>query len=168
MKICRAPPQSLQLLYASLGQIEAIVLRAAALLVGASNPLAMLAALFTTITSRHRAWAFALAWLLAVTIMNVQTDGAYRSTLLFAIPVAAVAWNDWRLGFLFAGLAILAAKYGHAMPEPGSPRPEWVDGLVAFGKLSVDAVVANAWGRRLRLRREPASRPDDLPGGGAR
>lgn len=116
----------------------------------------MFATLLTSITSRHRAWAFALVWLLVLTIANVQTAGACRSTFLFAIPVVVVAWNDWRLGFLFAALAVCAAKYGNAMPEPGSPSPPWPDGMVAFVKLSIDAIVANAWSRRLRLRRAAA------------
>jgi len=116
----------------------------------------MLATLLTTLTSRHRAWAFGSAWLLVLTIANVQTAGAWRSTFLFAIPVVLVAWNDWRLGVLFAALAVCAARYGNAMPEPGSPGPSWLDGMVAFIKLSIDAVVANAWSRRLRLRHAAA------------
>ncbi|MDP9123582.1 MAG: hypothetical protein M3N82_03115 [Pseudomonadota bacterium] len=123
----------------------------------------MLATLLGSITSRHRAWAFALAWLLALTIVNVQTGGAHRSTVLFAIPVAIVSWSDWRLGFLFAAMSVLAAKFGGAMPEPGSPSPEWLDGMLAFGKLSVDAVVANAWGRRQRRRAGAVAAESEIP-----
>jgi hypothetical protein len=124
----------------------------------------MFATLLASVTSRHRVWAFGLAWMLVLTILNVQTGGACRSTVLFAIPVGVVAWSDWRLGFLFAALAVVAAAYGNAMPEPGSTSPLWLDGMLAFVKLSIDAVVASAWGRRMRLRSTPASRPDDLPG----
>jgi len=122
----------------------------------------MFATLLTIVTSRHRAWAFGLLWLLALTIANVQTGGAYRHTVLFAIPVAVVAWSDWRLGFLFAALAVGAAKYGNAMPEPGSPSPPWLDGTLAFIKLSIDAAVANAWGRRMRMRRVVNALPEEL------
>ena len=113
----------------------------------------MLATLLTSITSRDRAWAFGLTWLLVLTILNVQTAGAWRSTALFATPVVLVAWNDWKLGFVFAALAVCAAQYGGAMPEPGSPSPIWLDGMIAFIKLSIDAAVANTWSRRLRRRR---------------
>ncbi len=110
----------------------------------------MFATLLTSIASRHRAWAFGLTWLLVLTILNVQTAGAWRSTALFAIPVVLVAWNDWKLGFVFAALAVCAARYGGAMPEPGSSSPIWLDGMIAFIKLSIDAAVASAWSRRLK------------------
>jgi hypothetical protein len=110
----------------------------------------MLAAFLAELTAPRRAGALALLWLLGLTIVNVQTGGAWRSTWLFAIPVAMVAWRDVRLGWLIAALAVLAAKYGGAMPEPGSTSPLWLDGLLAFAKLGVDAAVVNAWGRRQR------------------
>jgi hypothetical protein len=128
----------------------------------------MLATVLGSITSKHRAWAFATLWLVALTILNVQTGGAHRSTLLFAIPVAAVSWNDWRLGFLFAALSVVAARFGGAIPEPGSPSPLWLDGMLAFIKLSIDAVVVNAWGRRHRRRTAPGREADDLPRQGHR
>ena len=117
----------------------------------ASNPLPrMLAALLSELTAPRRAAALALLWLLGLTIVNVQTGGAWRSTWLFAIPVAMVAWRDGRLGVLFAALAVLAARYGGAMPEPGSTSPLWMDALLAYAKLAIDAAVVNAWGRRQR------------------
>lgn len=114
----------------------------------------MLSSILEEVTDSRRSWAVALLWLLAVTILNVQTGGEWRSTLLFAIPVAIVSWRNWQLGFLVAAIAVLAAKFGGAMPEPGSPDPLWADGLVAFTKLSIDAVVVNVWGRRHRRRRQ--------------
>jgi hypothetical protein len=117
----------------------------------------MLAAFLAELTAPRRAGALALLWLLGLTIVNVQTGGAWRSTWLFAIPVAMVAWSDVRLGFLVAAAAVLAAKYGGAMPEPGSTSPLWLDGLLAFVKLSIDAIVVNAWGRRQRRRTGQAS-----------
>ncbi len=122
----------------------------------------MLATLLSSITSKHRAWAFALLWLLVLTIVNVQTRGEFRSTILFAIPVAAVSWNNWWLGFLFAALSVLAARFGGAMPEPGSPSPLWLDGMLAFVKLSIDAAAVNAWGHRHRRRIAHRSEPQDL------
>ncbi|MCK9688033.1 hypothetical protein [Scleromatobacter humisilvae] len=97
-----------------------------------------------------------------MTIIDVQTGGAYRSTILFAIPVALVSWNDWRLGFLFAALSVLCAKFGDAMPEPGSEGPLWLDGMLAFMKLSIDAIVVHAWGRRHRKRAAQSTDPRDL------
>jgi hypothetical protein len=107
--------------------------------------------------------AFALLWLLVLTILNVQTAGALRSTLLFAIPVAIVAWTSWQHGFLFAAIAVIAARYGGAMPEPGSTSPLWLEGLLAFLKLSIDALVINAWGRRRRRRTTQRHETEDLP-----
>ena len=123
----------------------------------------MLATFLAGITAARRAGAFALLWLLVLTILNVQTGGALRSTILFAIPVAVVAWTNWQHGFLFAAIAVIAARYGGAMPEPGSTSPLWLDGLLAFLKLSIDAVVVNAWGRRQRRRAEQSGerRSDD-------
>ena len=123
----------------------------------------MLATFLAGITAARRAGALALLWLLVLTILNVQTDGAWRSTILFAIPVAVVAWTNWQHGFLFAAIAVIAARYGGAMPEPGSTAPLWLDGLLAFLKLSIDAVVINAWGRRQRRRAEQSEerRSDD-------
>jgi hypothetical protein len=127
--------------------------------------MAMLATVLGSITSRHRAWACALIWLSVLTIVNVHTGGAHRSTFLFAIPVALVSWSDWRLGVLFAALAVIAAEFGGAMPESSSPSPLWLDGTAAFVKLSIDAAVVNAWGRRHR-RRDAQGRQEGLPGQG--
>jgi hypothetical protein len=123
----------------------------------------MLAALLGSITDSRRAGAFALLWLLALTVLNVQTEGHFRATVLFAIPVGIVSWNSWRLGFLFAATSVIAAKFGGAMPEPGSTSPLWLDGMLAFVKLSIDVVVVNAWGRRRRRLAATNDKPEDLP-----
>ena len=122
----------------------------------------MLAALLGSITDSRRAGAFALLWLLMLTVLNVQTAGSFRATFLFAVPVAIVSWNSWRLGFLFAAVSVIAAKFGGAMPEPGSTSPLWLDGMLAFMKLSIDAVVVNAWGRRRRRLATVDTEPKDL------
>ncbi len=123
----------------------------------------MLATLLDGLSATRRSGAVALLWLLVLTVLNVQTGGAWRSTILFAIPVAIVSWSDWQLGFLFAALSVVAAKYGAAMPEPGSTSPLWLDAMLAFVKLSIDAVVVNAWGRRHRQRLVREQSPDEHP-----
>ena len=92
-------------------------------------------------------------WLLLLTALNVITEGSFRTTLLFAVPVCFVAWYHWQTGFVFAALAVICARLGGAMPEPGSSEPLWVDALMAFGKLSIDALVASYLGRRSRATR---------------
>jgi hypothetical protein len=128
----------------------------------------MLATLLGSITDTRRAGALALLWLLALTVLNVQTAGSFRATVLFAVPVAIVSWSSWRLGFLFAALSVIAAQFGGAMPEPGSTSPLWLDGMLAFIKLSIDAAVVNAWGRRRRRLAATNGKPSDLPDRGQR
>lgn len=130
--------------------------------------LRMIATLLAGITAPRRAGAFALLWLLVLTVLNVQTGGAWRSTILFAIPVAVVSWTHWQRGFLFAAIAVIAAWYGGAMPEPGSTSPLWLDGMLSFLKLSIDAVVVNAWGRRRQRRAMQGDEPEDVPRRGGR
>jgi len=118
----------------------------------------MFAAILRGITDPRRAWAIALLWLLVVTVLNVQTSGAFRATVLFAVPVAIVSWTSWRLGYLFAAIAVIAARFGGAIPESGSTSPLWLDAMLAFLKLGVDATVVNAWGsRRRRIRQTSQS-----------
>ena len=128
----------------------------------------MIATLLAELTAERRAGAYALLWLVVVTVLNVQTGGAWRSTLLFAIPVVIVAWTSWQRAFLLAAVAVIAAWYGGAMPEPGSTSPLWVVGLLAFLKLSIDAVVINAWGRRHRRRAMQRRDTQDFPRQGGR
>ncbi len=102
----------------------------------------------TSATARRAA----AAWLLGLTVLNVVTHGSLRITLLYAIPVCAVAWYRWQAGLLCAALAVACAWIGGAMPDPASTQPAWLDGLFGFARLSVDALVAHAWGRRMRAR----------------
>jgi hypothetical protein len=94
----------------------------------------------------------AASWLLALTALNLATQGSFRTTVLFAVPVCIVAWHHWQTGFVFAALAVVCAWMGGAMPEPDSAGPLWLDALLAFAKLSIDALVAFSWGVRIRTK----------------
>ena len=118
----------------------------------------MFATVFGAITAPRRAGALALLWLLVITILNVQTSGAFRSTVLFAVPVAVVACSSLRLGAVFSGLALGSAIYGGAMPAPGSADP-WTHGACFLVGLCTLAVAANAYGRRRGCRVERGSEP---------
>ena len=105
-----------------------------------------------------------VSWLVVLTAANMVEGGIFRTTLLFAIPVCATAWHSWRVGFVFAAIAVVCAAIGGAMPEPGSPVPLWVDALEAFAKLSVDALCLNVLGRNWRVRTQAdAARRRDSP-----
>lgn len=104
----------------------------------------------------------AVSWLLVLTALNMITQGSFRTTALFAVPVCVVAWYRWQMGFVVAALAILCAWAGGAMPEPGSAAPLWVDALVAFAKLGIDALVAFTWGRRVRARSRAGTPKHDV------
>lgn len=96
----------------------------------------------------------AAGWLFALTTLNMRSGGQWRATILFALPVVAAGWHSWKLGAGVAGAAILCAWLGGAMPEPGSPAPLWLDGLVALAKLALDATCASALGERWRARQQ--------------
>jgi len=98
------------------------------------------------------AGAAAVSWLSVLTVLNTITQGSLRATLLYAVPVGLVAWHHWQAGFVLAAIAVTCAWVGGAMPEPGSTQPLWADALVAFGKLTIDAIVAFNWGRRIRTK----------------
>jgi len=99
----------------------------------------------------------AASWLAVLTSLNMATGGAYRATILFAIPVCFTAWHSWRAGCVFAAVAVTCAWLGGAMPEPNSPVPLWVDALEAFAKLSIDAAFVNVLDRRRRARAQDRS-----------
>ena len=126
----------------------------------------MFAAILEGLSASRRTAAVAVLWLLALTILNVRSGGAYCATILFAIPVAIASWSDMRLGFLIAGASAVAARIGGAMPEPGATSPLWLDVLLAFVKLSIDAAVVNAWSRRRQRRHAQEGAPGDSHGGG--
>jgi len=86
------------------------------------------------------ACAISLGWLAVLTLMDVALNGAMRSTLLYAMPVALVAWGSLIAGFLFAALSAWCAWAGGAIPSPHVVEPVWVEGMWAFAKLSVIAI----------------------------
>lgn len=92
-------------------------------------------------TSRTRI-LFALAWLVCLTFANRSLDGCLRSSLLYIVPVAAVAYDSMNMAIVFAGLTSLSAWVGGAIPSAHSLDPTWMEGLWAFSKLSVGAVAA--------------------------
>jgi len=94
----------------------------------------------------------AATWLMALTALNMMRGGDLRATVFFALPVCISAWYSWHVGFVVAAAAIVSAWVGGALPEPDSPAPLWADALFAFGKLSLDALVLHALGRRWRAR----------------
>ena len=109
--------------------------------------------------------AAAVSWLLVLTALNIVTQGTLRTTLLYAVPVCLVSWYHWQAGFVLAALAVVCAWMGGAMPEPESTEPLWADALVAFGKLSIDAIVVFNWGRRIRAKAGTTAseqRPDSI------
>ena len=85
----------------------------------------------------------AAVWLVGLTLLNIGVGGSLRNTLLFAVPVGLASFRDLRAGFVFAGIAALAAWLGGAIPSPQHADPLWQQGLWAFLKLSVVALSAH-------------------------
>lgn len=92
---------------------------------------------------------FASVWLIVLTVIDVVLGGALRSSLLYIIPVAVVAYDSLNLAIICAGLACLSAWLGGAIPSSNSVAPVWIEGLWAFAKLSV-AAVAMRWALHAR------------------
>jgi hypothetical protein len=84
--------------------------------------------------------AIAAAWFVVLTLLNISSGGHLRGTILYAVPVAFVAWHELRLGFVFGAVGALSAWVGGSIPQPGLLEPVWIEGLFAFLKLSVVAV----------------------------
>lgn len=82
----------------------------------------------------------ALAWLLALTVLNVAAGGSLRGTLLYAFPVGLTACVNWRLGFVFAAIGTLSAWAGGAIPQHLLDEPLWIEGMWAFFRLSAVAL----------------------------
>lgn len=104
---------------------------------------------------RHRLWyacAIAITWLLVLSILNRSLDGALRNVILYAIPVALVAWYDSATGFIFSALGAICALVGGAIPSPHVDGPVVVEGMWAFAKLSAVAWGIK-WGKYRALRR---------------
>lgn len=100
----------------------------------------------------NRRILFASVWLIVLTVANAVLGGALRSSLLYIIPVAAVAYDSLSLAIICAGLACLSAWLGGAIPSSNSVAPVWIEGLWAFAKLSV-AAVAMRWALHARTSR---------------
>ena len=94
-----------------------------------------------------RVAAFAAAWFLALTLLNISAGGGLRGTIFYAVPVVFAAWHDLRLGFVFAAVGALSAWAGGSIPQPGIEEPVWIEGSWAFLKLSAVAI-----GTRMALR----------------
>lgn len=92
-----------------------------------------------------------IAVLLLTVAVSLAADAPMRSLIPYALAVAPVTWrHGMGAGFLFAGLATLAALAAGAFPT----RAEWIgqevgEGLFTYLKLS--AIVAGvALGKRAR------------------
>ncbi|HET8870309.1 MAG TPA: hypothetical protein VFM48_07680 [Aquabacterium sp.] len=85
---------------------------------------------------------FGLAWLAVLTLADRRLGGCLKSSLLYIVPVAVVAYDGLNLAIVFAGLAALSAWIGGAIPSNHASDPVWVEGLWAFTKLSIAAVIA--------------------------
>lgn len=92
-----------------------------------------------------------IAVLLLTVAVSLAADAPVRSLIPYALAVAPITWrHGMGAGFLFAGLATLAALAAGAFPT----RAEWIgqevgEGLVTYLKLS--AIVAGvALGKRAR------------------
>ncbi|MDA8416681.1 MAG: hypothetical protein M0Z78_06385 [Betaproteobacteria bacterium] len=95
-----------------------------------------------------------IAVLLLTVMASLATDAPVRSILPYGLAVALVAWHHGIVaGFLFAGLATLAALAAGAFPT----RHEWSgeevgEGLFTYLKLSAIAIGVTL-GKRARNRR---------------
>jgi len=95
----------------------------------------------------------ALGVLLLVVFISVSTNSPIRSIFPYAFSVGLVAWkHGMQAGFLFAGLATLAAQMGGAFPSNATLAGQEVgEGLYTYLKLS--AISAGvALGKRARSR----------------
>ncbi len=90
-----------------------------------------------------------IAVLFLTVAVSLAADAPVRSLIPYALAVALVTWrHGMGAGFLFAGLATLAALAAGAFPT----RAEWIDQAVGeglFTYLKLSAIVAGvALGKR--------------------
>lgn len=82
---------------------------------------------------------FALVWLAMLLALNLGLEDDIDSFIAYGIPVAVVAWHRFGVGLLVAALSTLSAAAGE--PIGGESRePAYVEGLLAYGKLSIIAL----------------------------
>lgn len=92
-----------------------------------------------------------IAVLLLTVAVSLAADAPVRSLIPYALAVAPITWrHGMGAGFLFAGLATLAALASGALPT----REEWIGqdvGERLFTYLKLSAIVAGvALGKRAR------------------
>ncbi len=89
-------------------------------------------------------------WLLLVTFYNLGVDEKARHILVYALPVAAVAWTHLLRAFGVAGLATASAWWGGALHTSMAAPPTLDVWLFAYAKLSVIAWGVHHVARRCR------------------
>ncbi|WP_422837292.1 hypothetical protein [Aquabacterium sp.] len=89
-------------------------------------------------------------WLLILSVLNLSLDGALRNVILYAVPVALVAWYDSNAGFIFSALGAICAWLGGAIPSPHVDESVVMEGMWAFAKLSAVVCGVN-WGKARSL-----------------
>lgn len=103
---------------------------------------------------RQRLWyacVVAATWLLILSALNRSLDGVLRNVILYAVPVALVAWYDSTAGFIFSALGAICAWVGGAIPSPHVDESVVIEGMWAFAKLSAVVWGVN-WGKARALR----------------
>lgn len=106
-------------------------------------------------------WALAtfsaLAWLAGLAAINVFVlDDPVRSILPYGLPVVWAACQRLVSGFVVAGMAALSALAGGAIPSPAADSVA-MEGLFAYLKLSLVAIVAWAISRMMRSSRSSSA-----------
>ena len=114
---------------------------------------------YTPDSRPKRLWhacAMAGTWLLILTILNRSLDGVLRNVILYAVPIALVAWYDSTAGFVFSALGAICAWAGGAIPAPHVDESVVIEGMWAFAKLSAVVWGVN-WGKAQALHRDHES-----------
>ena len=91
--------------------------------------------------ARHRRAArymkVAGIWLAVLTCLNLVLKDDVDHILVYALPVALVAWYGTTRGLLIAGVATLSAVVSGTIPShPALDEPLYVEGFFVFAKLT--------------------------------